>query len=100
MSRKKIAGKTQLAPPLSTDVPDGAPKLNPLTADDYAALEKVNANLHILADALARAHNIGLEVGMGGDERTGPAASYDVHHGIMTKILKNYPAPAMSPLDL
>lgn len=96
----KVGGKAKLAPALSAEVPDGPPKFNPLTAEDYAALMKLNENLHLLADLLPRAHNVGLEVGMDEKPQGSPAATYEMHHGVMHRILKNFPPPATDPLSL
>jgi hypothetical protein len=79
-------------PNMPVDPPDGPPLENRLTAEDYAALQKVFANAELLEDAIQRAHHIGLDVGQ-------HAAIHERNKAIAGRIRAMYPPPAKHPLS-
>lgn len=77
---------------LKGEPPTGAPHLNPLTADDVAALTRVIQQGHMIADAIRRAHHIGIDV-------TAHAARHEMHQGVAQRIMAMYPPPDVSHLE-
>lgn len=80
-------------PNMPDDPPTGPPKVNPLSAQHYAAAQKVLTNCEHLEDAIQRAYHIGLEVGA-------QAAQLQRDKAVVQRILAMYPQPAKHPLEL
>lgn len=78
-------------PNMPIDAPTGPPLHNPLTAESYAALEKVFERCQILEDSISRAFHIGLNV----DEH---AAVHERNKAIAHRIYAMYPPPPKHPL--
>ena len=76
----------------SDGAPQGKPALNPLTADDYAALEHVLEHGAKIGDHIQRAHHIGLNVGA-------HAAQHERDQAIARRILAMFPKPPQHPLE-
>jgi hypothetical protein len=72
--------------------PTGPPKVNPLTAEHYAGLDRVLERAEILEDAIQRAYHIGLDVGQ-------HAAMHERNVGVAKRILAMYPKPQPHPLE-
>ena len=71
--------------------PTGPPLHNPLTAEQYQALQDVLTRAELLEDAIRRANHIGLDVGA-------HAAIHERNKAVAQRILAMYPPPAKSPL--
>lgn len=81
---------------MAHELGEGPPLHNPLTADHYAAIQRVRETLPILADAIARMSHIF------GDHPTigAMAAQHEMQSGVTTRLLAKYPPPAPNPLEV
>jgi len=76
---------------LSDTPPEGPAKLMPLSAEDIDALLSVVQRGAVIADAIRRAHHIGLDV-------SAHAARHEMHQGVAQRILAMY-APPKLPIE-
>ena len=71
-------------PLLGGEPPSGKPHLNPFTADEIQAILGLVERGASLADAIRRAHHVGLDVST-------HAARHEVHQGVARRMLAMYP---------